>query len=345
MSYIEIIGMQKHFKEHIALQGIDLAIEKGEFLTLLGPSGCGKSTLLRILAGFIDGDQGMISIGGKDISHVPANKRDMGFVFQSYALFPNMNVFDNVAFGLKMRHIGKSDITKRVHSILETVGLADRAHYMTQELSGGQQQRVALARALAPQPSVLLLDEPLSALDANTRLSMREFLKNIQRLLGITTIFVTHDQEEALSISDSIAIMRDGKVVQQGTPKDLYHYPNSPFVAQFIGTTNLLPITKHEGQRVYVPFPLDIDRPIDIKCSCVAIRPEMITLQLSYDPQQLTGIIINKTLFGSIVRYTVQVEGGPLVVDMLHNPSYTEGFTADMVVGITIPAKACNLLP
>lgn len=344
MSYIEIVGIEKHFKEHIALQNIDLSIEKGEFLTLLGPSGCGKSTLLRILAGFTDCDHGMIRIGGEDISPLPANKRDMGFVFQSYALFPNMNVFNNVAFGLKMRHATKPEIEKRVCSILETVGLADRAHYMTQELSGGQQQRVALARALAPEPSVLLLDEPLSALDAKIRLSMRDFIKNIQRLLGITTIFVTHDQEEALSISDRIVIMREGEVVQIGTPNDLYRHPNSSFVAQFVGTTNLLPIDKKEDQRVYVPFPLDLGRPIDPKIHFVSIRPETILLQESYGPQQLTGTIINKNLLGSIVRYTIKIEDSTLLVDLLHNPSYIERFTEDMTVGVIIPTDACNLL-
>ncbi len=344
MSYIEITGVEKYYKEHPALQNIDLSIEKGEFLTLLGPSGCGKSTLLRILAGFTDCDHGSIRIEGKDISHLPANKRDMGFVFQSYALFPNMNVFDNVAFGLKMRHAAKPEIEKRVSSILETVGLANRANYMTQELSGGQQQRVALARALALQPSVLLLDEPLSALDAKIRLSMRDFIKNIQRLLGITTIFVTHDQEEALSISDRIVILQEGKVVQIGTPNDLYFHPNSTFVAQFVGTTNLLPIDKKEDQRVYVPFPLDIGQPLDPKVRFVSIRPETIFLQESYDSQQLQGTIINKNLLGNIVRYTVKVQNSTLLVDMLHNPSQIERFTENMTVGIAISSDACNLL-
>ncbi|VBB05428.1 transport-associated ob type 2 [Lucifera butyrica] len=342
MSYLEINGLKKCFKDRIALQDIHLSIAQGEFLTLLGPSGCGKSTLLRILAGFLPCDSGIIRLAGQDIGPLPAHKRDMGFVFQSYALFPNMNVFDNVAFGLKMRRTDTQTIARRVTGILDTVGLADRARHRTQELSGGQQQRVALARALAPRPKILLLDEPLSALDAKIRLSMREFIKSIQRQLKITTIFVTHDQEEALTLSDRIAIMWDGRIIQTGTPDELYHHPNSPFVAQFVGTTNLLPVSCLNTLQGSVPLP--VTQAVDQQVRSVSIRPELISLSASCQPGLLPGTIKAKALLGNVIRYTVQIEDTALLVDMLHNPLQTDHFAEGCQVGVDIPASACTFL-
>ena len=217
------------------------SIAPGELVALLGPSGCGKTTALRIVAGFEFADSGEVLIDGRDVSRVPASKRDMGMVFQSYSLFPNMNALDNVAFGLRMRKIGGADRRKRAAELLDMVGLAPQAGQYPHQLSGGQQQRVALARALAVEPRVLLLDEPLSALDAKVRLQLREQIRTLQQRLGTTTLFVTHDQEEALSMADRVGVMRAGRLEQVADPAELYSRPATAFVAEFVGTMNRLP--------------------------------------------------------------------------------------------------------
>ncbi|HET9060716.1 MAG TPA: ABC transporter ATP-binding protein [Acidimicrobiales bacterium] len=226
-----------------ALDGLSVEIAPGELLALLGPSGCGKTTALRILAGFEPATSGHVLVDGRDIQAVPAQKRNMGMVFQSYSLFPNMTVLDNVAFGLRLRKVRQSERRAKAMSLLEMVELADRSGHYPHQLSGGQQQRVALARALAIEPSVLLLDEPLSALDAKVRVQLRDQIRALQRRLSITTVFVTHDQDEALSMADRVAVMRNGRLEQVASPRELYESPETAFVAEFVGTMNRLPGT------------------------------------------------------------------------------------------------------
>ena len=240
MAHLELQDLRRSFGSVVALQGIELSLETGEFVSLLGPSGCGKTTALRLVAGFDRPDAGRIVVDGKDLTRVPPNKRDMGMVFQAYSLFPNMTAEQNVEYGLKIRRQGKTERRKRVADLLELVGLGDAGKRYAHQLSGGMQQRVALARALAIEPRVLLLDEPLSALDAKVRVQLREEIRRIQLELGITTLYVTHDQEEALSISDRVAVLYDGRIEQVGTPPEMYGNPATPYVAEFIGTMNRL---------------------------------------------------------------------------------------------------------
>src|SRR5262247_4447720 len=241
---IELSGVVKEFQARgeviTAVAGIDLDIREGEFFSLLGPSGCGKTTTMRMIAGFEEPTQGAIRLHGQDVTNVPPNKRDVNMVFQSYALFPHMNVFENVAFGLRRKAVAKPELTRRVGEMLEIVDLAGRGERRPRELSGGQQQRVALARALVNHPRALLLDEPLGALDLKLRQAMQVELKRIQREVGITFVYVTHDQGEALTMSDRIAVMNEGYIEHLGTPRDIYEHPATRFVAGFIGTSNLL---------------------------------------------------------------------------------------------------------
>src|SRR5690625_438131 len=265
MSSVVVEQLRKDFSDVTVLRNIDLDIKEGEFFALLGPSGCGKTTTMRCIAGFESPTSGTIKIGGKDVVNTPPNRRNAGMVFQSYALFPHMNVFDNVAYSLNIKELKQRNIFKKigtytrmlnsrlvkypkhieekVMNILEYVELTDHAKKLTSELSGGQQQRVALARALVMEPEVLLMDEPLSNLDLKLRHTMRNTIRKIQQELKITTIFVTHDQEEAMSMADRIAVMKDGEILQIGTPTDLYSNPQSPFIADFVGTSNIIPAT------------------------------------------------------------------------------------------------------
>ncbi|MEX1102605.1 MAG: ABC transporter ATP-binding protein, partial [Dehalococcoidia bacterium] len=240
MTFLELTNVQKHFGDVVAVEDFNLSVERGEFVSFLGPSGCGKTTTLRMIAGFEQPTGGTIVVDGTDITHRPPNRRNVGMVFQSYALFPNMTVADNIGFGLKVRGRARSEIAQHVGELLELIHLADRGGRYPYQLSGGQQQRVALARALAIQPQVLLLDEPLSALDAKIRISLRKEIRSIQRQLGITTVYVTHDQEEALSLSDRVVVMSEGRIEQIGSPADIYNFPATPFVASFVGTLNLI---------------------------------------------------------------------------------------------------------
>lgn len=249
-AYLTLEGVSKQFGSFTALSGIDLVIPSGEFVCFLGPSGCGKTTLLRIIAGLETQSAGRIEQAGKDISRLPPSQRDYGIVFQSYALFPNLSVTDNVAYGLVNRKMPKAQVRERVQELVRLVGLPGSEDKFPAQLSGGQQQRIALARALATSPGLLLLDEPLSALDAIVRVHLRQEIRSLQRKLGVTTIMVTHDQEEALTVADRIVVMNHGVIEQVGTPLEVYRHPASPFVADFVGRINVIPATVVGPQRI-----------------------------------------------------------------------------------------------
>ena len=275
-----------------AVRGLNLAIAEGEFFSLLGPSGCGKTTTMRMIAGFEEPTRGAIRLHGSDVTGVPPNKRDVNMVFQSYALFPHMSVFENVAFGLRRKKAAKDEITRRVGEMLEIVDLGGRGQRRPRELSGGQQQRVALARALVNRPRALLLDEPLGALDLKLRQAMQVELKRIQREVGITFVYVTHDQNEALTMSDRIAVMNDGAIEHLGTPRDIYEHPRTRFVAGFIGTSNLLTgtATQVDGDRAVIEVSPDERIVVPVSGAGLApgspleltVRPEKI--EISADP-------------------------------------------------------------
>jgi putative spermidine/putrescine transport system ATP-binding protein len=303
--------LSRSFGATKALDGLSIEIAPGELVALLGPSGCGKTTALRIVAGFETADTGSVLIDGKNISSVPAAKRDMGMVFQSYSLFPNMPALDNVGFGLRMRKLGAAQRRKRAAELLEMVGLADQAGRYPHQLSGGQQQRVALARALAIEPRVLLLDEPLSALDAKVRLQLREQIRTLQQRLGTTTMFVTHDQEEALSMADRVGVMRQGRLEQIAAPDELYEHPATAFVAEFVGVMNRIPAELHGNMVTCVSctVPVKGDSVADLggdSAVDVLVRPEGLTMQVV---ENGNGIVTTKTFLGSVTRVGVLLSG------------------------------------
>ena len=306
---VSLRGLTRVFGQTRALDQMSLDIAPGELVALLGPSGCGKTTALRIVAGFEYADAGEVLIDGKDISGVPAAKRDMGMVFQSYSLFPNMNALDNVAFGLRMRKVGGSVRRKRAGELLEMVGLSAQAGQYPHQLSGGQQQRVALARALAIEPRVLLLDEPLSALDAKVRLQLREQIRTLQQRLGTTTLFVTHDQEEALSMSDRVGVMRAGRLEQVAEPAELYARPATAFVAEFVGTMNRLPADLGGGGTAVtvlgVTVPVQEGGPSSGPVDAL-VRPENLTVTVTDGGN---GIVSGRTFLGAVTRVAVLLSG------------------------------------
>ena len=352
MGSVKISNLTKSFGDFTALHDIDLDIKEGEFFALLGPSGCGKTTTMRCIAGFEDPTSGTIHIGDREMKKVAANKRNCGMVFQSYALFPHMNVFDNVAYSLDIKQLNSSNpvkqlgiyarllnkrfgkrpkkITEKVMEILKYVELDEHAHRLTSELSGGQQQRVALARALVMEPAVLLMDEPLSNLDQALRHSMRNTIRTIQQDLGITTIFVTHDQEEAMSMADRIAVMDKGRVVQIGTPTELYGNPASPFIANFVGTSNILKgsvMGEENGLTVVkgAGFIIKSANKTTKKEVDAIVRPEHVKVQ-DWDSiidetttNIIEGKVIMSTYLGSVVRYDVQVGEYELIVDTTYS--------------------------
>src|SRR4051794_35387693 len=324
MSYLQLENLHRQFGSFKALNGIDISLGEGEFLSLLGPSGCGKTTALRLVAGFDRPNAGRVLVEGNDLAGVGPNKRDMGMVFQAYSLFPNMTARQNVEFGLKIRGRDKADRTKRVNDLLELVGLGHAADRYPHQLSGGMQQRVALARALAIEPRVLLLDEPLSALDAKVRVQLREEIRRIQLELGITTLYVTHDQEEALAISDHVAVMYGGVIEQMGTPAEMYTTPKTPFVAEFIGTMNRLEATivdssngmvEHAGRQLRIDAARGRENGERV---LVLIRPEDLELQAangsaSANGNSITGEVLTQTFLGPVTR--LKTTGG-LICDM-----------------------------
>lgn len=319
MSNVHLKDITHRYEETDVLSGVDLLIPDGAFFTLLGPSGCGKTTLLRILAGFITPTQGRVIIGDEDVTQLGAEKRNMGVVFQNYALFPNMTVRENVMYGLKVRKVKSSEAKERCDYYIDLAGLQEYQDRRIQELSGGQQQRVAITRALVIEPSMLLLDEPMSNLDVALRVKMREEIRNIQQKTGITTLFITHDQQEALSISDQVAVMRDGEVLQVGAPEEIYNHPTHEFVADFVGTTN-----KIDGRFV---------------------RPEQLHLTpadvASAEGGPADGIrvrVVQKRFVGLYYEYTVQREGDDAQYHVTevnggNGSSYQVGDTCIMSIG------------
>ena len=339
MSFLNISGVRKVYGQTTVVREFNLSVERGEFVSFLGPSGCGKTTTLRMVAGFEKPTVGTITINGKDVTHLPPNQRNIGMVFQAYALFPNMSVADNIGFGLKVAKKPAAEIAPRVKEMLELIKLPHLADRYPYQLSGGQQQRVALARALANKPQVLLLDEPLSALDAKIRVSLREEIRTLQKALGITTIFVTHDQEEALSMSDRIVVMSDGRMEQVGNPFDIYNYPSTRFVAGFVGTLNILKARvidagagrlTIDGQEVTTTRSLDGSAEGSMRT--VALRPEAVALGERTDSgNSLSGTIEEVGFLGSVVRIKVRIGENAVSLDTFNSSSVTPPRRGDTV--------------
>ena len=344
MAFLDISDVRKNYGQQTVVHQFDLDVERGEFISFLGPSGCGKTTTLRMVAGFETPSAGAIRIDGKDITRLRPNQRNVGMVFQSYALFPNMTVAENVAFGLKIAKKPADEVKARVEEMLKLIKLPQLGGRFPYQLSGGQQQRVALARALAIKPQVLLLDEPLSALDAKIRVSLREEIRALQRTLGITTIYVTHDQEEALSMSDRIVVMNEGRVEQIGTPFEIYNNPKTRFVASFVGTLNILKgkiadaragKIAIDGQEVFASKPIAHAATGD--ACAVALRPEAATLHQSEMQEaakiassfaresgprnRMVGTIEEVSFLGSVVRIRVRFKENAISLDTFNNPN------------------------
>jgi len=350
VAYVELIDLVKHFGRHTAVDSMNLGIMEGELVSFLGGSGCGKTTTLRMIAGFESPTSGRIRIRDLDVVDVPPNRRGVGMVFQNYALFPNMTARQNIGFGLKVGGKPSAEIDRRVNEMLALIHMEELGSRFPHQMSGGQQQRVSLARALAASPRVLLLDEPLSALDARIRVLLRGEIRAIQRQLGITTIYVTHDQEEALSISDRIVVMRDGKIEQLGTPFEIYNRPATAFVASFIGSLNLLSAVVVEpdagtlavdGQRIAAAAPIQGAAGRMVRLS---LRPEMISLANgSAGNNHLTGTLSNVVFLGSIVRLVLRIGGNELFLDTFNNPHLAlPAIGARVTAGF--PPEACILL-
>jgi putative spermidine/putrescine transport system ATP-binding protein len=350
MAYLELRNVSKSFSGIEVVHDFSLDIEKGTLVSFLGPSGCGKTTTLRMIAGFEQLDDGSIVLDGGDITGVPPNRRDIGMVFQAYALFPNKTVRENISFGLRMKKTPKSEIQKKVNTVLEMVRLEETANRYPHQLSGGQQQRIALARALAVEPRVLLLDEPLSALDAEVRVVLRGEIRRIQTDLAITTIYVTHDQEEALSISDKVVVMNKGLIEQVGTPEDIYRAPKTRFVATFIGTANQFRgIASGKDTVVCKNIRLLADGVksfADGQEVVALVRPENIQVQTEL-PQRsdwnvTPGVVETITFHGAVTRLGVNVSGQRVVADV--TVANTKPVSLSQKIWLMFPPSACQVM-
>jgi len=356
---VTVDGVSRRYAHRVkgevwAARDVRLDIRPGEFLTLLGPSGCGKTTTLRMIAGFEQPDAGRILFGGRDVTGTPANRRNIGFVFQNYALFPHLSVFENVAYGLRVRGEAPAAIATAVGDVLALVGLAGYEHQFSAQLSGGEQQRVALARAIVIRPRVLLFDEPLSNLDAKLRVQMRHEIRDLQRRLGITTVYVTHDQEEAMAVSDRIAVMNEGTVVQEGTAEDLYHRPASQFVAQFVGRVNLVPGRIVEVARETVKVEA-LGTVIDARAGggvlaagdrvTLVVRPEAVAIAAgSGTAGSLQATVVARTFLGEKIEYLLRCAGQTLQV-VRYDAGPGEAIGEGTTVHVGFAAEAVTVLP
>jgi len=348
MSALALHALTRSYGNVHALDGLDLTLAPGELVALLGPSGCGKTTALRIVAGFETPDSGSVSLGGSDITRLSVARRDMGMVFQSYSLFPHLSAGENVAFGPRLRKVSAPARKARAAELLDLVGMSGLENRFPHQLSGGQQQRVALARALAVEPKVLLLDEPLSALDAKVRLQLREEIRRVQLELGITTLFVTHDQEEALSMADRVAVMRAGRLEQCAAPAELYDRPSTAFVAEFVGTMNHLPGLMADGAFVEVAgtrLPVDGEYPAAGTKVKVLLRPEALEVATAREGTAgAPGIVRIATFLGSTTRLTLQLSDGTEVKADLPSHRAAE-FPAGSPVAVVPSPRPALVLP
>jgi len=361
-SNVTLINLTKRFKsldgsgEVLAVDDVNLEVNTGELVTILGPSGCGKTTTLRMIAGFEYPTSGSILIGDKDVAKIPPNKRGLSMVFQSYALFPHLTIYENVAYGLRVQKLPANEIRERTERALDLMQLTTMAKRYPSQVSGGQQQRIALARAIVIEPSVLLFDEPLSNLDAKLREYMRDELRKLQKRLGITSLYVTHDQSEAMAISDRVVIMKEGRIRQVGTPREIYAFPQSRFVADFMGKANFLEVevlgTNGESARIDIGGKTFIVpragrvRP-NSGSALLVVRPEalrLISLANVENEIPLKGCVDRFTYFGNIARYEVATENGPLLIES-YNPEASSIFEEGDNVGVLIDFESVRLLP
>lgn len=349
MAFLNLSNISKVFGATTAVEDFNLDVEKGEFVSFLGPSGCGKTTTLRMIAGFDQPTTGVITLDGEDITHKSPNQRNVGMVFQSYALFPNLTIGQNIGFGLQVRKMSETDTNQRIKEMLSLVHLENQINKYPYQLSGGQQQRIALARALAINPRVLLLDEPLSALDAKIRVELRLEIRRIQQTMGITTIYVTHDQEEALVMSDRVVVMSQGCIEQVGSPANIYNFPTSEFVAQFIGQLNMLPVTQVDlqnhtcllaGQKI--KFEHSPERKIS-DMPRLAIRPEEVQIGTGEGRNALKGRVETVLFLGAVVRLRVDVGGILLSADFFNERTRTLPRAGDEVI-VSFPEYSCWLV-